>query len=154
MRRFTSSLALLAGVVTAVPASAASIQEVILRTTPAVALITASIDAEITMNCGRGPVTVKPSPFIETGTGWFVDGRGFLVTNAHVVDPAYRLPAWVTHELKKKAIDQACVDPELRARRLARGQRPDIEERLRRDASDRGLASAKVVQIQQLSVLL
>jgi hypothetical protein len=26
-----------------------------------------------------------------------------------VVDPAYRLPAWVTHELKKKAIDEACV---------------------------------------------
>jgi S1-C subfamily serine protease/rhodanese-related sulfurtransferase len=154
MRRLALSLALTACVAATVPASAASIQEVILRTTPAVALITARIDAEITMDCGRGPVTVKPPPFIETGTGWFVDGRGFLITNAHVVDPAYRLPAWVTHELKKKAIDQACVDPELRARRLARGQRPDIEEQLRRDASDRGLASAKVVPIPQITVLL
>src|SRR5687767_3810458 len=122
MRGIAFSVAVLTAVATATPVTAASIQEVILRTTPAVALITARIDAEITMNCGRGPVTVKPSPFIETGTGWFVDGRGFLITNAHVVDPAYRLPAWVTHELKKKAIDQACVDPELRARRLARGQ--------------------------------
>ena len=59
------------------------------------------------MNCGSGPVTVSPSPFLETGTGWFVDGRGFIITNAHVVDPAFRLPAWVTHELKKKAIDEA-----------------------------------------------
>jgi len=139
---------------TAIPVSAASIQEVILRTTPAVALITARIDAEITMDCGRGPVTVKPPPFIETGTGWFVDGRGFLITNAHVVDPAYRLPAWVTHELKKKAIEQACVDPALRAQRLTRGQRPDIEEQLRRDATDRGLATAKVVPASEITVLL
>jgi rhodanese-related sulfurtransferase len=112
------------------------------------------VDAEITMNCGRGAVTVKPAPFVETGTGWFVDGRGFLITNAHVVDPAHRLPAWVTHELKKKAIDQACVDPALRAQGLARGQRPDIEEPLRRDATDRGLATAKVVPIPQITVLL
>ena len=154
MRRLTVSLALMASAATAVPVSAASIQEVILRATPAVALVTARIDAEITMDCGRGPVTVKPSPFIETGTGWFVDGRGFLITNAHVVDPAHRVPAWVTHELKKKAIDQACVDPVLRAQGLARGQRPDIEEQLRRNASERGLATAKVVPIPQISVLL
>ena len=37
------------------------------------------------MKCGRAPVTVRPAPFVETGTGWFVDGRGYLVTNAHVV---------------------------------------------------------------------
>ena len=154
MRRFTISLALTACVATAAPAFAASIQEVIFRAKPAVALVTARIDAEITLNCGRGPVTVKPAPFIETGTGWFVDGRGFLITNAHVVDPAYRLPAWVTHELKKNAIEQGCVVPGLRAQGLARGQRPDIEEQLRRDASDRALATATVVTTPQLTVLL
>src|SRR5688500_8356936 len=154
MRRLAISLVLVACAATAAPASAASIQEVILRAKPAVALVTARVDAEITLNCGRGPVTVKPPPFIETGTAWFVDGRGYLITNAHVVDPAHRLPPWVTHELKKKAIDQGCVDPGLRAQGLARGQRPDIEEQLRRDASDRGLATAKVVPIPQISVLL
>src|SRR5687767_15902006 len=118
MRRLALSLGLMACVATTVPASAASIQEVILRTTPAVALVTARIDAEITMNCGKGPVTVKPSPFIETGTGWFVDGRGWLITNAHVVDPVHRMPPWVVHELKKKAIDQACVEPALMAQGL------------------------------------
>src|SRR5262245_42731531 len=110
-------------------------QEAILRAKPAAALIEARVEAEVTLNCGQGPVIVKPSPFIETGTGWFVDGRGYVITNAHVVDPVYRLPAWVTHELKKKAIDQACVDPALKARGFMRGQRPDIEDQLRRDAN-------------------
>ena len=64
------------------------------------------IDAEVTLNCGAGPVTVQTAPFVETGTGWFVDGRGWVVTNGHVVDPAHRMPAWVVHELKKMAIDQ------------------------------------------------
>ncbi len=154
MRLLTISLGLIACVATAVPVSAASIQEVILRAKPAVALVTARVDAEITLNCGRGPVTVKPSPFIETGTGWFVDGRGFLITNAHVVDPAHRVLPWVTHELKKKAIDQGCVDPGLRAQGLARGQRPDIEEQLRRDASDRALATASIVTTPQITVML
>src|SRR5690348_3598112 len=92
-------------------ASALTVQEAILRAKPAVALVRAEIRAEVTMDCGTGPVTVQPAPFVETGTGWFVDGRGYLITNGHVVDPAHRLPPWVVHELKKKAIDEACVDP-------------------------------------------
>jgi len=135
-------------------ARALSVQEAIQLATPAVALITASVGAEVTMDCGQGPVTVTPAPFIETGTGWFIDGRGYLITNAHVVDPVYRLPPWVAHELKKKAIEQACVDPALKAQRLVRGARPDVEERIRRQASDRGLATAKLKPIPQLSVLL
>jgi S1-C subfamily serine protease/rhodanese-related sulfurtransferase len=130
------------------------VQEAILRAKPAVALVTAEVRAEVTMNCGRGTVTVRPMPFVETGTGWFVDGRGYVITNAHVVDPAHRMPAWVTHELKKKAIDQACVDPALRAQGLARGQRPDVEESIRREAGARAMASAQVTPLPQLSVLL
>jgi S1-C subfamily serine protease/rhodanese-related sulfurtransferase len=139
------------------PAAAAATltaQEAILRAKPAVALVTARVDAEITMNCGRGPVTARPAPFVETGTGWFVDGRGWIITNAHVVDPAHTLPPWVTHELKKKAIDQACVDPALRAQGLMRGQRPDVEEQIRRQASERALATAKLVPQPQVTVLL
>src|SRR2546426_6973142 len=45
---------------------------------------------------------------------------------------------------KKKAIEQACVEPVLRARGLMRGQRPDVEEQVRRQASDQALATAKV----------
>src|SRR5881296_1018635 len=135
-------------------ASALSVQEAILRTKPAVALVTAEIRADVTMNCGQGPVEVSPAPFIETGTGWFVDGRGFLITNAHVVDPAHRLPPWVTHELKKKAIEEACVEPQLRSRGLMRGQRPDVEEQVRRQASDQALATAKVTPSPKVTVML
>src|SRR5262245_8076544 len=140
----------------AVPGSASALtaQEAILRVKPAVALITARIEADVTMNCGQGPVIVRPAPFIETGTGWFVDGRGYLITNAHVVDPAYRMPPWVTHELKKKAIDQGCVEPALRAQHLMRGEQPVVEERIRRQASERGLATATIKPQPQLTVLL
>ena len=135
-------------------ASALSVQEAILRAKPAVALITASVEAEVTMNCGQGPVIVRPAPYIETGTAWFVDGRGYLITNAHVVDPVYRLPPWVTHELKKKAIEQACVEPALKARGLMRGQQPNVEDQIRRDATDRTLPNLKLAPLAQLTVLL
>ena len=135
-------------------ASVVSIQEALLLATPAVALVTAEVRGEVTMNCGRGTVTVRPTPFVETGTGWFVDGTGYLITNAHVVDPVHRMPPWVLHELKKKAIDQACVDPVLRAQGLMRGQNPNLEESIRREATARALATAQVTTFPQLSVLL
>jgi S1-C subfamily serine protease/rhodanese-related sulfurtransferase len=154
MKVAVSIVALTSALAMAVPAGAVSVQEAILLAKPAVALVTAEVRAEVTMNCGNRTVTVRPVPFVETGTGWFVDGRGYLVTNAHVVDPAHRVPPWVTHELKKKAIEQACVDPALRAQGLARGQRPDLEESLRREASARAMATAQVTPQPQLSVLL
>jgi S1-C subfamily serine protease/rhodanese-related sulfurtransferase len=134
--------------------AAYSIQESILRVKPAAVLITTEVRADVTLNCGRGPVAVTPPPFVETGTGWFVDGRGFIITNAHVVDPAYRLPAWVTHELKKKAIDEACVVPVLTARGIMRGQRPDLEEEIRRTASTQALATATVEAQPQITAML
>jgi S1-C subfamily serine protease/rhodanese-related sulfurtransferase len=135
-------------------ATALTVQEAILRAKPGVALVTARVDAEVTLNCGTGPVTVKPRPFVETGTGWFVEGRGWVITNAHVVDPAHRMPAWVTHELKKSAIDLGCVDPALRAKGLMRGQNPGVEDQLRRDFSARALDAAKVTAQPQLTVQL
>ena len=154
MRRFVVG-AMIAGASLAAtkPASALTVQEAILRATPAVVLVTSEVGAEVTMNCGTGPVTIQTAPFIETGTGWFIDGRGYLVTNAHVVEPAYRQPPWVAHELKKKAIEQACVDPELKARGLMPGQRPDLEERIRREASQRALETAKLTSSPQITVL-
>src|SRR5215475_1428841 len=114
------------------PSSALSVQEALLRAVPAVALVSAEVKASATVNCGRGSITVSPKPFIEVGTGWFVDGRGYLITNAHVIDPAYRVPPWVEFNLKLRAIEEACVNPTLKARGLARGQRPDLEEELLR----------------------
>src|SRR2546427_5239452 len=133
--------------------AAYSIQEAILRAKPAVALITTTVGGDVTLNCGRGPVTVTPAPYIETGTGWFVDGRGYVITNAHVVDPAHRLPPWVSHELKKKAIDQACVEPKLKARGLMHGVQPEIEEGLRLAAAG-ALAGATLEAQPQITVML
>jgi len=138
------------GVATSGSAAALSVQEAILRAKPAVALVSAEVRAEVTMDCGRGPVTVSPAPFIETGTGWFVDGRGYLVTNAHVIDPT-RLPPWVTYELKKNAVEVGCVEPALRARGLVHGERPDIEDKVRNAVS---LAAAKLTPSPRITVLL
>ena len=154
MKAATTIAVLAWTLLTPTTAPALSVQEAILRAKPAVALVTAEVRAEVTINCGPRTLTVRPMPFVETGTGWFVDGRGYVVTNAHVVDPAHRMPSWVTHELKKKAIEQACVDPALRARGLARGQRPELEESLRREAGERALSTAQVTSQPQLSVLL
>jgi S1-C subfamily serine protease/rhodanese-related sulfurtransferase len=154
MKVAVSIVALMWTLVSAGTARAVSLQEAILLAKPAVALVTAEVRAEVTMSCGNRTVTVRPLPFVETGTGWFVDGRGYLVTNAHVVDPAHRVPPWVTHELKKKAIEQACVDPVLRAQKLMRGERPDLEEKIRREAGARALDTAQVTTQPQLSVLL
>ncbi|MBI4560746.1 MAG: hypothetical protein HY724_01780, partial [Candidatus Rokubacteria bacterium] len=89
LTRIMATLAFLGTPWTGLADQAVSVQEVVLRAKPAVALVTARVDAEVTVNCGAGPTTVKPSPFQETGTGWFIDGRGYLITNAHVVDPAH-----------------------------------------------------------------
>ena len=134
--------------------AAYSVQEAILRVKPAVVLITTEVRGDVTLNCGRGPITVSPAPYIETGTGWFVDGRGYVVTNAHVVDPAHRLPPGVTHELKKKAIEQACVEPQLKARGLMHGQRPDVEERIRQAAASVALAGANLEAQPSITVML
>jgi S1-C subfamily serine protease/rhodanese-related sulfurtransferase len=147
---------LLSGAWLGAPSSTAaySVQEAILRVKPAVVLITTEVGGDVTLNCGRGPVTVTPAPYIETGTGWFVDGRGYVITNAHVVDPAHRQPPWVTHELKKKAIEQACVEPQLRARGLMRGEKPELEERIRQAAASAALANAKLEAQPQITVML
>jgi S1-C subfamily serine protease/rhodanese-related sulfurtransferase len=133
------------------PASALSVQEALLLDVPAVALVSAEVRASATVNCGQGPITMSPRPFIEVGTGWFVDGRGYLITNAHVVDPAYRLPPWVTFDLKLRAVEEGCVNPALKARGLTRGQRPDLEEELLRAIP---LTAVTLTTTGRVSVLL
>lgn len=136
---------------TASPASSPSVQEALLRAKPAVALVSAEVRAEAVVDCGRGPIARRPSPFVQTGTAWFIDGRGFLVTNAHVIDPAHRLPAWVLNELKRTAVDEACVVPALEARGLLPGERPDVEEAIRRGVP---LSSVAVTPSPGIVVLL
>ena len=153
MIRLSAVVALVVALAATAMAAMRSVQETILVAKPAVVLITSEVSAEVLMNCGSGPVIVQPSPFIETGTGWFIDGRGWVITNAHVVDPVHRQPPWVTHELKKKAVDQACVEPVLKSRGLMPGQRPDVEDQIRRAASARALDGAKITTTSRLTVM-
>jgi len=48
--------------------AAYSIQESILRVKPAAVLITTEVRADVTLNCGRGPVAVTP-PMANNGDG-------------------------------------------------------------------------------------
>src|SRR6266704_1655670 len=82
-------------------ARAQSLQEVLLRAKPAVALVVSEVAAHVTVNCGGVVTTVEPAPLRETGTGWFVSPSGWLVTNAHVVSPAQRPPDWLNAEMAR-----------------------------------------------------
>jgi S1-C subfamily serine protease/rhodanese-related sulfurtransferase len=150
--RWVTVLAASAGLAaTPAPSLALSTQQALLLAVPAVALVSAEVKASATVNCGRGPITISPKPFIEVGTGWFVDGRGYLVTNAHVIDPAYRVPPWVEFTLKLRAVEEGCVNPALQARGLARGERPDLEEELLRAIP---IAAVKLTPTGRVRVLL
>src|SRR5262247_3502379 len=66
-----------------------SVQEILLRAKPAVALVVSEVAAEVTVTCpASGTQRVKPSPFRETGTGWFINPSGWVITNGHVVSAA------------------------------------------------------------------
>jgi serine protease Do len=85
-----------------------TVQEAILRAKPAVALVVSEVAAEVMLKCPSGSIKVTPPPFRETGTGWFVSGNGWLITNAHVVSPAYRPPDWLRAQLTDKAARPGC----------------------------------------------
>jgi S1-C subfamily serine protease len=91
-----------------------SVQEALLRAKPAVAMVVVEVASEVTLRCGARVVTTTPSPFRETGTGWFIGADGWMITNAHVVSPAHAPSAAVRAEQARKAAAAACgeVTPE------------------------------------------
>lgn len=121
-----------------------TVQEALLRAKPAVALVIAEVDAEVSLNCGSGEIRVTPPPFRETGTGWFIDARGLLITNGHVVQPAYTPPRWMINSFARRAIESACVPAMLRKMGVTPGERPDAEDQVKRRALDSILPTTKV----------
>jgi S1-C subfamily serine protease len=153
---FSLSLGLLIGAGGAVPAHAQglSVQETVLRAKPATALIIAEVSAAVSLNCGGGSQTVTPSAFRETGTGWFIDPTGWVITNGHVVQPAHETPRWLVNQMAQRAVTTACLAPALTAAGLQGGDRPDAEDAVKRRVLDRVLPSVKVTITPQISVVL
>ncbi len=155
-RTLASSLALLAALAagTARAADKFTLQEIVLRTKPATVLVVAEVGSEVILNCGNGWKKISPAPFRETGTGWFIDSNGWVVTNAHVVQPAHQGPPWVVLDQAHKAVTEVCVYDELQRRGIAAGQQPDLEDQLRREAMGRALATAQVELKPALFILM
>jgi S1-C subfamily serine protease len=172
IRRFAIPLALglLAGAGGALPAHAQpplSVQETGLRAKPATVLVISEVSAEVTLNCGDGVQTVTPPKvgsdpqrkptvpvFRETGTGWFIDPTGWVITNGHVVQPAHEVPRWLVNQLAQRAVTAACLGPAMQAARMQPGESPDKEDALKRRLLDKVLPTAKVNITPQVSVVL
>jgi S1-C subfamily serine protease len=129
------------------------VAEALLRAKPAVVLVTAEVAAEVTVDCGSGPTTVKPPPFRETGTGWFIDGNGWVVTNGHVVQPAHETPRWLVNQLAQRGVAMACLAKALERERITPGERPEAEDAIKRKLLDRVLPTTKVTLRAQVIVL-
>ena len=112
-----------------------TLQEMLLRAKPAVAIVVAEVGARVTVRGGRADKMISPSPYRESGTGFFVSPRGWVVTNAHVVYVAQEPPRrWMTAHLVEKAFRAECLPALLAERGLAPGSRSEVEDRLVREA--------------------
>jgi S1-C subfamily serine protease len=131
-------LALLGLLALAPPPAAAqplSFQETALRAKPAAVLVVAEVGAQVTLRCDGADKTVAPTPYRESGTGFFVSPRGWVITNAHVVFVAHEPPRrWMTGHLAEKAFREHCLPALLAKQGLAPGDRRDVEDTLARQA--------------------
>jgi S1-C subfamily serine protease len=112
-----------------------TLQEMLLRAKPAVVVVVAEVGAEVTLRCGAADKTVTAAPYRESGTGFLVSPRGWVITNAHVVFVAYDPPRrWLTGHLVEKAFRAECLPAILATRNLSPGDRPELEDSLARAA--------------------
>jgi serine protease Do len=154
-------IGILAGLVLALTALAGpsaaqgmSHQEILLRAKPATVLVVSEVASEVTLDCGSGERKVVPRPFRETGTGWFVDSNGWVVTNGHVVQPAHQPPRWLVNEQAQRAVATACVYEEITKQGIAPGQQPELEDQLRRQAMARAYPTARVELKPSIFILM
>jgi hypothetical protein len=111
------------------------------------------VAAEVTVDCGSGPTTVKPPVFRETGTGWFIDGNGWMVTNGHVVQPAHETPRWLVNQHAQRGVAMACLGKALERAGVTPGEKPEVEDAIKRKLLDRVLPTTRVTLQAQVFVL-
>src|SRR5262245_6274055 len=146
------ALALVSSVGAASAEAPIGVPEAMLRAKPAVAMVIAEVATEVTLDCGEGPTTVKPPPFRETGTGWFIDSNGWVATNGHVVQPAYETPRWIVNQQAQRAVTKACLPKALERKGITSGEQRAVEAASKGKLLDRGLPSAKVTIQPQVLV--
>jgi hypothetical protein len=120
------------------------VQEALLRSKPAVVLVVAEVASEVTLDCGAGSRKITPPVFRETGTGWLITHDGWLMTNGHVVQPAYEPPRWLANQQAQRAVTTACLPDVLKKKGLQPGDNPEAEEAAKRKLLDTVLPTAKV----------
>jgi S1-C subfamily serine protease/rhodanese-related sulfurtransferase len=131
--RLAATLGALLLTPTLVAAQDTRLQETLLRAKPAVALVVSEVAAEITLKCAEGDeITAKAAPYRETATGFLVNPRGWVITNAHVVAAGYTPPAWMGRQLAEKAFRAECLPALLGRRGVTPGTQPELEDQLAR----------------------
>src|SRR5713226_2052787 len=130
-----------------------TVQEALLRAKPAVVLVVAEVSSEVTLDCGAGSVKITPPVFRETGTGWFLDADGWLITNGHVVQPAHEPPRWLANQQAQRAVTTACLPQVLKRMGLQPGDQPATEEAAKRKLLDAVLGTVKVNLQRQIFVV-
>ncbi|HWN03080.1 MAG TPA: trypsin-like peptidase domain-containing protein [Candidatus Dormibacteraeota bacterium] len=130
-----------------------TVQEAFQRAKPAVVLVVAELASEVTLDCGSGPQKVTPPVYRETGTGWFLDTDGWLITNGHVVQPAHEPPRWLANQQAQRAVTSACLPQVLKRMGLRPGDAPEREEAAKRKLLDTVLPTAKVNLQPQIFVV-
>jgi S1-C subfamily serine protease/rhodanese-related sulfurtransferase len=131
--RLVATLGALLLIPTVVAAQDTRLQETLLRAKPAVALVVSEVAAEIALKCGGGEeIKAKAVPYREAATGFLVNPRGWVITNAHVVAAGYTPPAWMGRHLAEKAFRAECVPGLLSRRGVAAGAQPELEDQLAR----------------------
>jgi S1-C subfamily serine protease len=112
-----------------------TVQEMILRSKPAVVVVAAEVGGQVTIRCGGADKTVTPKPYRESGSGFFLSPRGWVITNGHVVFVAQAPPRrWMTSHLVEKAFRTECLPNLLSQRGLSLGESPEVEDGLVREA--------------------
>jgi S1-C subfamily serine protease len=140
---------------TALAQPSVPVQESLLRAKPAVAVVVAEVQTEVTVRCSPGAESrVTPPPYRETGTGWFVAASGWLITNAHVVSAARQPGKAVLQQQAQEGARQACLPALLGQRGLKPGESPDVEDQLSRQLEVSVAPNAKVRAESSVVVVL